>query len=170
MAEAGYANGFKASFLCRSVNWVPECEFFAEQLRTLGVDVTIDMRGIADYEQAGCAGDYDLRIGGGGISAPFPEAAYDPTSSAAVNPCAVTKHQDAKVDNFFIELFRTTSFDKRVQIARDLERYLVLEQAYLVTSWTQVYWQPFRGYVHGVIDPGEEPCNYCAYSTVWMDK
>ncbi len=170
LAEAGYADGFPASFLCRSVNWVPECEFFSEQLRTLGIDVVIDMRGIADYEQAGCAGDYDLRIGGGGISAPFPESAYDPTSSVDINPCATTKHRDPKIDSIFQELFRTTSFDKRLELARELERYLVLEQVYLVTSWTQVYWQPFRGYVHGVLDPGEEPCNYCAYSTVWMDK
>jgi len=170
MAEAGYPNGFKASFLCRSVNWVPECEFFAEQLRTLGVDVTIDMRGIADYEQAGCAGDYDLRIGGGGISAPFPESAYDPTSSVDINPCATVRHQDTKIDDFFKELFRTTSYERRLEIARELERYLVLDQAYLVTSWTQVYWQPFRKYVHGVLGPGEEPCNYCAYSTVWMNK
>jgi peptide/nickel transport system substrate-binding protein len=169
LAEAGYPKGFKASFLCRSVNWVPECEFFTEQMRTLGLDITIDIRGIADYEAANLAGNFDLAIGGGG-QAGFPEAYRNAIGSLALYGSSTTRHNDAKVDEYFTRIDVAASQDERIRLSRELERYLLLDKVYLVTSWTEVYWQPFRTYVKGVLDPLAEACNFCDYATVWLDK
>ena len=174
MAEAGFpdGDGFKSNFLCRSgAGWVPECELLTEQFRSkLGLDITLQVVDDATYEDRRCAGDYDIRIGSAGAAAIFPETLRSNIASAATSPCAEIRTNDTKLDDFYTRLDLARSFEERVDIAREMERYVVLEQVYTLHNWVAFKFHPFRSYVKGLAVPSEDQRDNLNHAWVWLDK
>jgi hypothetical protein len=58
---------------------------------------------------------------------------------------------------------------QRVAIWRELERYLVAEQAYLVPIANTIQVVPYRSYVRGLVIPPEDGHTHTDFATVWLD-
>ena len=174
MAEAGFPNGdgFESTFLCRSgAGWVPECELLTEQFRSkLGLDITLQVVDDATYEDRRCTGNYDIRIGSAGAAAIFPETLRNNIASVNISLCAEFRTNDTKLDDFYTRLDQARSFEQRVDIARELERYVVLEKVYTLHNWVAFKFHPFRSYVKGLAVISEDQRDHLNHAWVWLDK
>jgi ABC-type transport system substrate-binding protein len=83
---------------------------------------------------------------------------------------AIPKHEDAKVRALYDQLSATTTHEQRVKVWRELESYLLREQAYFVPATGDIVVIPFRSHVKGIIDPAEGSHNNTDYATVWLDR
>ena len=59
---------------------------------------------------------------------------------------------------------------QRVAIWRELERYIVEEQAYVVPIAGTLQVVPYRSYVKGLVIPPEDGHTHTDFSTVWLDR
>lgn len=65
MAEAGYADGFACSIICKDATTrISMCEMMKNAWAELGIDVTISVMDIGTYYEKVCAGNTDLALGG----------------------------------------------------------------------------------------------------------
>jgi hypothetical protein len=60
--------------------------------------------------------------------------------------------------------------DDRLQIYRELEKYVLLDQVYGVVLYDQVQTIPFRAHLKGVPVPQEDITADLSYATAWLDK
>ena len=154
LAEAGYSEGFSMGHLCR-VRMRLRCEFLHAQLAGLGVDLELRLADEALWNRGRVSGDYDSQPGAN-FTAPLPEGTESVFGRSSLNPDAYAKHEDKEVDRFYVLLRRATNRDQRIQIWRDLERYLVDEQAYVIPIAGSVQVVAYRSWVQGVVAPPED--------------
>jgi ABC-type transport system substrate-binding protein len=88
--------------------------------------------------------------------------------SLANNAFAV--HEDPKVHEFFTRFDSARTMDERVQIYRELEKYVLQEQVYGVVLYDQVQTIPYRSSVKGLPVPQEDITADLSFATVWLDK
>ena len=168
LAEAGHAAGFSMGHLCR-VRMRLRCEFLHAQLAGLGVDLELRLADEALWNRGRVSGDYDSQPGAN-FTAPVPEGTESVFGRSSLNPDAYAKHEDKEVDRFYVLLRRATNRDQRIQIWRDLERYLVDEQAYVIPIAGSVQVVAYRSWVRGVVAPPEDGHTHTDFATVWLGR
>lgn len=173
MAEAGYPKGgFQMRYNCLGtvISYRDICQFTQAQLLGLGIDLKLEIQDFAPWTAAGQSPDYDSYQSGSTVSTPLPEAMELILTVYSVSRSAYTKHEDPKVPALFRRINEATSFDERVKLWRELERYYVLEQVLLVPLPQRNSVIPYRSYVTGLVVPAEGVMNYLDFATVWLDK
>ena len=168
LAEAGYSGGFSMGHLCR-VRMRLRCEFLHAQLAGLGVNLELHLADEALWNRGRVSGDYDSQPGAN-FTAPVPEGTESVFGRSSLNPDAYAKHEDKAVDRFYVLLRRATTRDQRIQIWRDLERYLVDEQAYVIPIAGSVQVVAYRSWVRGVVVPPEDGHTHTDFATVWLGR
>lgn len=168
MREAGYENGFPMGHLCRRAQ-IPECEFFHAQLAGLGIDLKLHLVDDAGWLAGRLSLDYDTEYGGS-TRAFLPELTEEWLTRRSISNSAVPKHEDPKVAAFYDKLRAATSFNLKAELFRELERYLILDQAYFIPVYGGTTVVPYRSHVKGLFVPIEEPRNNLDFATVWLDK
>ena len=166
LAEAGFADGFETTFMCRA-QWIPSCEYYAAQMTALGIDTTIDVVDTATRDQRVCDNDYEITLFG--PSTHLPEswgAVFDTT-----NPCGDgSTHSDPRVAELFGQLTAALNAEARNKAAHDIEEYVLFENAYVIPVKTWVTVLAFRDYVQGIAVARSDIGNGTDFSTVWLDK
>ena len=168
MEEAGYADGFSMGHLCRALNSAP-CEFLKAQLSGLGVDLQLQLVDEGEWNRARASLDYDSQQGRLTPS-PIPEGTESVYGRYSENPDAYAKHDDAIVDGLYEGLRDALTFDRRVERWRDIERYLFVEQTFVIPIAESINVVPYRAYVKGLIVPTEDAHTNTDFATVWLDK
>ena len=166
LAEAGFADGFKTTFMCRNV-WIPSCEYYAAQMTALGLDVTIDVVDEATRTQRMCDQDYEITM--------FGPSTFLPEAWGAVfdiaNLCGdASTHKDPRVGELFDALTAARDAEARNQAAHAIEEYVLFEKAYVLPIKTWVTVLAFRDYVQGIAVARSDIGNGTDFSTVWLDK
>ena len=170
LAEAGFPDGFETTYVCRTGAWVPECEFVAEQFRAyLGIIATLDIVDSSALGDRQCAGTYDIGMFGGGTGS-FSDVEFATFASEAVNPCGDMRHEDTHVDDLFQQIKTSAIHEERVRLAREVKRYVLLENVYAINLWVGPYPFAARSYVKGLILPTAEPSGFLEHAWVWLDK
>ncbi len=171
LAEAGYSDGFTMSYNCLTTGaWRDRCEFLNGQLAGLGIDLKLDLMDAPAWKAAGTSLDYDAvqSVGGPGIH--IPEAAEPGFTVYSESTGAATKHEDPKVPEFFKRLRAANSFDQRVSVWREFERYWLAEQIYTVPISGNLATIPYRSWVKGRLVGPEQIMAYMDFHTVWLVK
>lgn len=168
LAEAGYPRGFpEFDIPCRK-QWTLGCEFLQGQLATLGIEASIKFVDNAGYTRYIQQGDFNVHLTG--VGQPFPELLVWSLTRASLSPGAVVKHEDKKVEEYFVRLDAASSFEDRVRLWREMERYVLLEQAYYLPLYIIVNKVPVRSYVQGWQVPEYGAHHNTDYATTWLDK
>lgn len=169
LTEAGYPNGFKSVIMCRSA-WIFFCEFGEQQMRGLLGDgnVSIDVVDDATRDDRICKGDFSINLHGGLGGDQFPETMQP--SFSTTNECANVKSHDTHVDDLFAQLAVVPNMEERVRIAKEIERYVGPEKAYVSQFWKVLKNIGVRSYVKGFYAPSVGQNNNLDHATVWLDK
>jgi ABC-type transport system substrate-binding protein len=168
MSEAGYANGFTMGHLCRGLNTAPG-EFLKAQLAGLNVDLQLQIVDEGEWNRGRVSLDYDSQQGRLTPS-PIPEGTESVYGRYSKNPDAYAKHEDAEVDKLYRRLREALTFDQRIQLWRKLERYLFMEQTYIIPIAESINVVPYRTYVKGLVIPTEDAHTHTDFTTVWLDR
>jgi peptide/nickel transport system substrate-binding protein len=170
MAEAGYPNGFPMGFMCQRTN-IPTCEFYDAQLAGLGIKLNLQLVDGAGWQEGRQTLNYESQNGNvAARSSVIPEQSDQEMGPFSLAKFNVAKHEDRKVSEFFDRLRFATTFDQRVKVWRELERYYLLEQVYVAPLRGDVSVIPYRSYVKGVFVSGEDVQNNTDFAAVWLEK
>jgi peptide/nickel transport system substrate-binding protein len=171
LAEAGFPQGFSFSMPCSADRgaFQRRCEFLQAQFSQLGIDMKFDLLDNAGFAATRTSNQYPAQIGYA-PSSHLPEGLERGMTVHSVSPATNAKHEDPKIPEFFRRLKAATSFDERVKIYRELERYYVLDQVYAIQMTSSIFIIPYRSHVKGRVVPGEHPMNLLDFATVWLDK
>ena len=167
LADAGYPDGFDAEFMCRRL-WGFVCEPLVGQLEDLGISIDLQLVDDATRAARTLEGSYDMVMSGPTLALPSQYGSI--TSSAGTSATADPKHNDAKVDDFFVRLASAGSVEERIEIAREMERYVAVEQAYGAWLYTENTHTVVREYVKGIQVPIDNYRRNLDFATVWLDK
>jgi ABC-type transport system substrate-binding protein len=168
MAEAGYSKGFAMTYNCNRT-YLDRCQYFQGQLSGLAIDLKFDLLDATQWTASNLTLDYDA-VSVGATVAPLPEAQEFQLTRYSLSPSSLVKHEDQRVADFFDRLRAATSFDQRVKIWREFERYMILDQVYLFTYAARNNVTPYRSYVKGMVIGREGSHAYVDFATVWLDK
>ena len=168
MSEAGYANGFSMGHLCRGLNTAPG-EFLKAQLAGLNVDLQLQIVDEGEWNRGRVSLDYDSQQGRLTPS-PIPEGTESVYGRYSKNPDAYAKHEDVEIDKLYRRLREALTFDQRIQLWRKLERYLFMEQTYIIPVAESINVVPYRTYVKGLVIPTEDAHTHTDFATVWLDR
>jgi peptide/nickel transport system substrate-binding protein len=169
LAEAGYEKGLTITMICFRPPWVLRCEWLSGQLREIGITLNLDIVDAAGLSARARAPDYDMGSHAN-CSGMIPESCAAALRRHKVNPTSWAKHDDPKVDELFDRLNGATSYDARLRIYRELERYVFVEQLITIPAWSHYEVVPYRSYVKGHQVPAAFPANNADFGTVWLDK
>jgi peptide/nickel transport system substrate-binding protein len=167
MAEAGYADGFEMGYLCRAQQLV-RCEFLQAQLAGLKIALRLHIVDEGEWNRARFSLDYDSQSGAH-FSGTVPEATEAVYGRYSRNPDAYAKHEDEAVDAFYRRLRAAVTPAQRAAVWRELERYLLDEQVYLIPIAATVQIVPYRSYVRGLAIPAEDGHTHTDFATVWLE-
>ena len=167
LAEAGYPDGFETEFMCRRL-WGFVCEPIVGQLEALGISVDLQLVDDATRASRTLEGAYDMVMSGPTVA--LPSQYFSLIASAGTNTAADPKHNDTKVDDFFTRLAASGSIEERVEISREMERYVAVEQAYGAWLYTENTHTVVREYVKGIQVPTDNYRRNLDFATVWLDK
>lgn len=168
MAEASYSNGFTMGHLCRAQQPLG-CQFLKDQLAGLGIDLQLQIVDEGEWNRARVSLDYDSQEGALSVL-PIPEGTEGMYGRFSKNPDSYSKHEDVKVDEYYRLLRDATTEDHRIQVWRDLQRYLFVEQTYIIPIAEATYVVPYQTYVKGLVLPPEDGHTFTDFATVWLDK
>jgi len=171
LAEAGFPDGFDAELLCRDSSlWSDVCEIGIEQFRThLGINFTLKIVDNPTLTGARCVGGYDMIIHGG-PSFTFPDTAGANLYSVNKNPCANLRHNDTHIDDLIDQIRASTDHEERVRLTREMERYVLQEKFYTVSTWTIPLTFAIHTYVKGITFTENEPEAHLDQARTWLDK
>ncbi len=80
-------------------------------------------------------------------------------------------HDDARVIDLFEQMKAVLPDEARTKaIYSQIQKYMILEQPYVVPTFSQLYEIPYRSYVQGVFPPAENTYHNLDFATVWLDK
>lgn len=168
MAEAGYADGFAMGHLCRAL-FSPRCEFLKDQLAGLRIDLRLQVVDEGEWNRARVGLDYDSQQGAQ-TPALIPEGTESVYGRFSQNPDAYAKHEDEAITGYYARLREASALDARIAIWSQIERYLYLEQSYIVSIAETIQVVPYRTYVKGLVVPPEDGHTHTDFATVWLDK
>jgi len=168
MEEAGYADGFEMGYLCRALNLI-RCEFLQAQLAGLNIDLKLHIVDEGEWNRARFTLDYDSQSGAN-FSGTVPEATERVYGRYSENPDAFARHKDPAIDRYYFLLRQAIASDQRTTIWRELERYILTEQVYLIPIAATIQVVPYRSYVKGIVIPPEDGHAHTDFATVWLDK
>jgi len=166
LAEAGYANGWQeANYTCRK-QWFVACEFVQAQLAALGIEAPIKFLDEAQWPLNLRQGDYNIT--NGGYDALMPENLD--IRRATQSPASYTKHEDPAIDAFYARLGDATAQEQRVATYRELERYVLQEQAYVIPLLKEIGYLAYRSHVKNLPVAKLEYNFNNDFATTWLDK
>ena len=168
MEEAGYANGFEMGYLCRALN-IERCEFLQQQLAGLKIDLKLHIVDEAEWNRARFTLEYDTQSGSN-FSGTVPEATERVYGRFSENPDAYARHEDTNIDRLYFLLRQAIASDQRAAIWREIERYILQEQVYVIPIAASVQVVPYWNYVKGIVVPPEDGHAHTDFATVWLDK
>ncbi|MBM3925648.1 MAG: ABC transporter substrate-binding protein [SAR202 cluster bacterium] len=168
LADAGYPNGFSMDHLCRN-NTIARCEFLHGQLKDLNVNLSLRVVDEAEWNAARVTLDYDSQQGAF-FSPVTPEATESVFGVFSNNPDSYAKHQDSHVTTLYSRLRDLRQERPRVEAWREIERYLVLEQAYVIPIAATHQVVPYRNHVRGVAIPAEDGHANTDFATAWLSR
>jgi peptide/nickel transport system substrate-binding protein len=168
MAEAGYAGGFSMGYLCRDIT-LPRCEFLNAQLAGLKVDLRLHVVDEGKWNRGRLSLDYNSQSGAN-TTAPIPEGTASALGRYSRNPDAYAKHEDPQVDRLYQRLWEARTYAQRLAAWREIERYVILEQSYIVPIAGTLQLVPYRIYVQGLVTPPEDGHTHTDFATVWLDR
>ena len=168
MSESHYPNGFSMGHLCRSLNPKP-CEFLKDQLSGLGITLELNMTDESEWNRGRTSLDYDSQQGRLTPSQ-IPEGTQSVYGRYENNPDAYAKHNDKHVENLYKLLKESLTLEHRIEIWRDIERYLFKDKTYIIPIAEYINVIPYRTYVKGLAIPAEDAHANTDFSTVWMEK
>jgi peptide/nickel transport system substrate-binding protein len=169
MAEAGYANGFPMTLLLRRT-WLTRGEFLAGQFRGLNIELKLELRDDAGEASGRLTLDFDSTVGSGVAFAVIPEGLEAGYTRYGLSKPAIVKHEDPKVADAFARIRATADTQQRIKQWRELERYLLVEQAYTASVFADMGVIPYRSHVKGLPVSQEGVKNTTDFATVWLDK
>ena len=166
LAEAGYPDGLKFTITGprnRSVG----LEWWSGALAGSGFEVEFEFLEVAASDDRRARSEYTASYGGGGTI--DPESGLRGLSTKDVSPQAGPVHNDRKVAEFFKRMGAESEFEARREIFREFERYMLVEQVYLVRSFVGVDFIIYRDYVkgqpHHVLNG-----DFNSWAPVWLDQ
>ena len=165
LAEAGYPNGFETTIMCRD-RWVGSLgEPVEDQLRKLGIKVNIEVVDSATRSERVRNGDFEMVCASSTGQWPFQSA----TDFLSTSKTAQLKHNDTHVDDLFNQILRAETQEEMIKLAQEVERYMLIDQAMLVTIGSGLQRIAFRDYVHDLTVQGSLWLN-SDDRAVWMSK
>ena len=167
LAEAGYPDGFDLEYMCRRL-WVHMCEPIAGQLEDFGISVDLQLVDDATRASRTLDGSYDMQHGGATVA--LPSQYYSTIASVSTNAAAEPKHDDPRVDEFFVRLAAAAELEERVAIAREMEQYFAVEMVYSAPLYTENTHTVVREYVKGIQVPVDNYRRNLDFATVWLDQ
>ena len=155
--------------MCRSA-WIFFCEFGEQQMRGLlgEGNTTIDVVDDATRDERLCNGDFEINLHGGLGGDQFPETLAP--SLRTTNECADIKSHDTHIDDLFDQLEVVPNMEERIRIAKEIERYVGPEQAYVSQFWKVLKNIGVRSFVKGFYAPAVGQNNNLDHATVWLYK
>jgi ABC-type transport system substrate-binding protein len=166
LLNAGYEDGFSMGHLCRAVSSTP-CEFLKGQLSGLNIDLQLQMVDEGQWNRARISLDYDTQQGRLAPS-PIPEGTESVYGRYSNNPDAYAKHEDPEIDDLYRRLRDALTLSHRIELWREIEKYLYTEQTYIIPIAESVNVVPYRTYVQGLVIPPEDKHTHTDFSTVWL--
>lgn len=167
LKEAGYGEGAKLTLVCFRI-WIPRCEFLHAQWAKVGIEIVLDLVDAAGYGARRVRLDHDIQSTGLCHPGVYPEACEDQLGRHSLNAASWPKHDDIKVDDFFARLNGATTYDQRLTIYRQLERYFLLEQVYLISAFAHFDVVPYTSRLKGVWIPASNGDYNNDRATVWV--
>ena len=167
MAEAGYALGFSMGHLCRA-RQSTGCQLLQAQLRELGVDLRIQLIDEGEWNRARTSLDFDSQQGRLSVL-PIPEGTEGVYGTYSVSPDSYAKHEDPRVSELYRLLREATLPERRLEVWRQLQRYIFVDQTYVVPIAEAIYVAPYRPYVKGLTVPPEDGHTHTDFATVWLE-
>ena len=167
LAEAGYPDGFDLEYMCRRL-WVHMCEPITGQLEDFGLNVELQLVDDATRAARTLEGAFDMTHGGATVA--VPSEYFSTIASVSTNAAAEPKHDDPKVDEFFVRLAAAAELEDRVAIAREMEQYFAVEMVYSAPLYTENTHTVVREYVKGMQVPVDNYRRNLDFATVWLDK
>jgi peptide/nickel transport system substrate-binding protein len=167
LADAGYPNGFEMEMMCRR-QWSFVCEPIVGQLEALGISVDLQLVDDATRTSRQLDGSFDANLSGPTLALPSQYLSFVGGSELA--PTSDTKHNDPKVDEFFQRLATAGSIAERVEISREMEQYLAIDQIYGAWLYTEEAHGAVRSYVKGMQVPSDNYRRNLDFATVWLDN
>ena len=168
LAESGQANGFTMGHLCRA-SLAIQCEFLKAELAGLGIDLRLQIVDSAEWNRGRVNLDYDSQQGALSTSL-VPEGTESVFGRYSNNPDSYAKHDDVEIERLYRLLRDALSRQQRIDIWRELERYLYVEQAYIVPIAEIIQVVPYRTYVKGIVVPPEDGHALTDFTAVWLDR
>ena len=168
MADAGYADGFGMGHLCRA-RQTAGCQLLQAQLRELGVDLRIQVVDEGEWNRARTSLDFDSQQGRLSVL-PIPEGTEGVYGTYSRSPDSYAKHEDPRVSELYRLLRAATLPERRLEVWRQLQRYIFVEQTYVVAIAEAIYVAPYRSHVRGLVAPPEDGHTHTDFSTVWLDE
>ena len=168
MADAGYADGFAMGHLCRA-RQTAGCQLLQAQLRELGVDLRIQVVDEGEWNRARTSLDFDSQQGRLSVL-PIPEGTEGVYGTYSRSPDSYAKHEDPRVSELYRLLRAATLPERRLEVWRQLQRYIFVEQTYVVAIAEAIYVAPYRGHVRGLVAPPEDGHTHTDFSTVWLER
>ncbi len=172
MADAGFASGFDTTLNGRDITRDTNV-FVQGQLASLGIKAKIIENDNAGWIQVGYSRNYDINLGATPSQALIPEQTESLLDVASKTPTGgtATAHEDPKVADLFTQLSAASNDkQKRVDIWRQIETYMVRDQAIYTSLPGRTWVVPYRSYVQGLYPPPENQYQNIDYATVWLDK
>lgn len=169
MAEAGYANGVKLDIMLPR-RWLREGEFINASVKDLGIDLKLNFLDEAAFTAARLGTEWDSEWGTSSGGPRFPEDVASWINTFEKAPAARMKHQDPKVAQLLNDMLTSVDQKRRTDLWRELERYMIVEMAYFVPTFSNVSFVPYRIEVKGLPNNTERVQEYLDFATVWLDK
>jgi peptide/nickel transport system substrate-binding protein len=168
LASAGYGSGLEMMLMCRPV-WAQACEWLQGDLAGLGVQVKFNLLDDATWnQQQRSTSDWHMQQAA--FTDLIPEALERQLARASVSPNAAPKHEDDRVPEMFARFRQVKTPDERLQVAREIEKYVLQDQVYSIVTFNELQVLPYRSYVKGLFAPPEELGHNVDFATVWLDK
>jgi len=74
------------------------------------------------------------------------------------------------VADLYKQLDAATSMDTRAQVWRTLEKYYLIDQAYLIPVDAQIWVVPYRSYVQGLYPSEQAMYQNLDFARIWLDN
>ncbi|PVV84757.1 hypothetical protein DD509_00125 [Dehalogenimonas alkenigignens] len=169
LSEAGFSAGFSMGYLCRAENGLPGGQFLKDQLAGLGIELRLQIVDEAEWNRGRVSLDYDSQSGALSVL-PIPEGTEGVYGRASKAPDAYAKHEDLEIDRFYRELKDASTYDRRLDVWTQLQKYLFVDQTYVIPIAEITYIQAFRDYVKGLVIPPEDGHTFTDYATVSLER
>ncbi len=167
LAEAGYGDDFGFTLLAPRT-FSRQVEWWLGELAGIA-NVELELLDVAAHDQKVSEGNYQA-VQGSAV-ADTPQDLLTRWGSKDLSPFAKPTHYDPKISDFINRIGQEIDLDAQRTLVKEMERYVMLEQAMYIRGFLGVSLVPYMSYVKGMYHPETlAPSTYVSYSTVWLDK